>query len=205
MWTSKDATSKRTPIHVPRNSCNDVRNQVGAIDLNRPRHVNHPTSTRPVRKQLDHSAHFHGRFGATYFITICCQRRGVNQVCLNAASSILFETARRYHVSQRCLKLLLLMPDHLHMLIGVPGDAQLSNLIRNFKRITTRIANISWQRNFFDHRLRHDESLDEKAAYIRANPVRAGLIAEGEEWPYAIDARDLNSRPEASISRTAGD
>jgi putative transposase len=167
--------------------------------------VNHPTSTRPVRKQLDHSAHFHGRFGATYFITICCQRRGVNQVCLNAASSILFETARRYHVSQRCLKLLLLMPDHLHMLIGVPGDAQLSNLIRNFKRITTRIANISWQRNFFDHRLRHDESLDEKAAYIRANPVRAGLIAEGEEWPYAIDARDLNSRPEASISRTAGD
>jgi hypothetical protein len=53
---------------------------------------------------------------------------------------------------------LLLMPDHLHMLIGVPGDAQLSNLIRDFKRITTRIANISWQRNFFDHRLRHDES-----------------------------------------------
>jgi len=97
------------------------------------------------------------------------------------------------------------MPDHLHMLIGVPGDAQLSNLIRNFKRITTRIANISWQRNFFDHRLRHDESLDEKAAYIRANPVRAGLIAEGEEWPYAIDASDLNSRPEVSISRTAGD
>src|SRR5207237_4895007 len=96
-----------------------------------------------------------------------------NTAATHAASSILFETARRYHVSQRCLKLLLLMPDHLHMLIGVPGDAQLSNLIRNFKRITTRIANISWQRNFFDHRLRHDESLDEKAAYIRANPVRA--------------------------------
>jgi hypothetical protein len=35
--------------------------------------------------------------------------------------------------------------------------------------------------------------------------VRAGLIAEGEEWPYTIDASDLNSRPEASISRTPGD
>ncbi len=58
---------------------------------------------------------------------------------------------------------------------------------------------------FFRHRVRHDESLDEKAAYIRANPVRAGLIAEGEEWPYAIDASDLNSGPEVSISRTAGD
>ncbi len=103
------------------------------------------------------------------------------------------------------LKLLLLMPDHLHMLIGVPGDAQLSNLIRDFKRITNRIAKIDWQRNFFDHRVRHDESLDEKAAYIRANPVRAGLIADGEEWPYATDASDLNSGPEVSISRTAGD
>src|SRR6266545_1515323 len=32
-----------------------------------------------ARKPLNHSAHFHGRFGATYFITVCCQRRGVNQ------------------------------------------------------------------------------------------------------------------------------
>jgi hypothetical protein len=35
--------------------------------------------------------------------------------------------------------------------------------------------------------------------------VRAGLIAEDEAWPYAMDASDLNSRPEASIVRTAGD
>jgi len=42
-------------------------------------------------------------------------------------------------------------------------------------------------------------------AYIRANPVRAGLIAEGEEWPYAIDANDLDSGTLASIKRSAGD
>ena len=121
------------------------RNQVGAIDLNRPPPVSSNTATnRPARKPLNHTAHSRGRFGATYFITICCQRRGVNQLCLKGVASILFETARRYHVSQRWyLKLLLLMPDHLHMLIGVPGDARLSNLIRDFKRITTRIANIA--------------------------------------------------------------
>jgi len=42
------------------------------------------------------------------------------------------------------LKLLLLMRDHLHMLIGVPSDGQLSNLIRDSKRITTRIGGIDW-------------------------------------------------------------
>src|ERR1700704_5651186 len=72
--------------------------------------------------------------------------------------------------------------DHLHMLIGIPGDAQLSKLIRDFKRITARITKIEWQRNFFDHRLRHDESEDEKAAYIRENPMRAGLITANEKW-----------------------
>jgi len=84
------------------------------------------------------------------------------------------------------------MPDHLHMLIGVPGDTPLSNLIRDFKRMTSRIANIAWQRNFFDHRLRNDESENVKAAYIRANPVRAGLISEHERWSYAIGVNDLD-------------
>jgi putative transposase len=148
-----------------------------------------------VRKPLNHSAHFHGRFGATYFITICCQRRGVNQLCRGSIATVLFETARRYHASQRWyLKLLLMMPDHLHMLVGVPGNAQLSNLIRDFKRITTRIANVAWQRNFFDHRLRHDESESEKVAYIRANPIRAGLIGPKGHWPFAINSNDLEHR-----------
>jgi putative transposase len=74
------------------------------------------------------------------------------------------------------------MPDHLQMLIGVPGDAQLSRLIRDFKRITARMAKIDWQRNFFDHRVRHDESLAEKFETVCQNPVRAGLIAQGEQW-----------------------
>jgi putative transposase len=77
------------------------------------------------------------------------------------------------------------MRDHLHRLIDVPGDGQLSNLIRDFKRITTRIAGIDWQRNCFDHRLRHDESENEKVAYIRANPVRGGLTGPNDHWPFA--------------------
>ena len=91
------------------------------------------------------------------------------------------------------------------MLIGVRGNAQLSRLIRDFKRITARMAKIDWQRKFFDHRLRRDESLAEKFEYICRNPVRAGLITQGEEWPYAIDASYLDSETLASIKRSAGD
>jgi len=38
-----------------------------------------------------------------------------------------------------------------------------------------------WQEEFFDHVLRSNDSLEDKADYICQNPVRAGLVkAEGE-------------------------
>jgi hypothetical protein len=54
-------------------------------------------STKPVRKHLDHTTHFAGRFGAIYFVTICCKRRGPNQLCRETTAAMIFETARRYH------------------------------------------------------------------------------------------------------------
>jgi putative transposase len=41
-----------------------------------------------------------------------------------------------------------------------------------------------WQRGFFDHRLRADESFEEKATYVRMNPVRKGLVGRPDDWPH---------------------
>jgi putative transposase len=140
-----------------------------------------------IRKRLSHTTHFAGRFGATYFITICCERRGVNQLCRKETAAVLAKTARIYHDQRRWhLKLLLIMPDHLHALIRIDGESSLSELIRDYKRITAKLGKISWQRNFFDHRLRHNESSAQKFDYISQNPVRAGLIDSAENWPYAL-------------------
>jgi putative transposase len=139
------------------------------------------------RKRLDHTTHFARRFGAVYFITICCEQRGTKQLCNEKTAVVLFDTARIYHEHGRWnLSLLLLMPDHLHALIGIDGRDFLSPLIRDYKRITTKLARVEWQRNFFDHRLRHNESLTEKFAYICQNPVRAGLVANESVWPYVF-------------------
>src|SRR5438874_735885 len=85
--------------------------------------------------------------------TIRCEARIANQLCREDIARVLFETGRCYHDTQKWyLKILLLMPDHLHMLVGIPGNADLANLLRDFKRVTATIARIHWQRNFFDHR-----------------------------------------------------
>jgi hypothetical protein len=45
---------------------------------------------------------------------------------------------------------------------------------------------IDWHRDFFEHRLRKDESFRQKADYILLNPVRAGLTKLPEERPYVL-------------------
>src|SRR6478672_8443810 len=44
-------------------------------------------------------------------------------------------------------------------------------------------ATTLWQREYFDHVLRSDESYAEKWDYVRENPVRAGLVRSSNDWP----------------------
>jgi mono/diheme cytochrome c family protein len=60
----------------------------------------------------------------------------------------------------------------------------MKQIIADWKRFLATRLNIEWQRDFFDHRLRKDESYREKADYIRANPVRARLVTKPPEWLY---------------------
>jgi putative transposase len=152
-------------------------------------------NTLAVRKRLDHRMHLRGRFGAIYFVTICCELRARNQLCDERLATELFRTALRYHENGRwILNTLLLMPDHIHLLAGVPPENNLSALVRDFKRFTARICGINWQRNYFDHRIRRDESLAEKADYISNNPVRAGLVKSADEWPFVLRLADAHGR-----------
>ena len=70
------------------------------------------------------------------------------------------------------------MPDHLHALLSFPHDLRMKSVISKWKEYTAKHVGIHWQRDFFDHRLRSDESFDEKAHYICTNPVRENLVLE---------------------------
>jgi hypothetical protein len=41
-----------------------------------------------------------------------------------------------------------------------------------------------WQPDYFDRFLRSGESYSEKWAYVQNNPVRAGLVAQADDWPF---------------------
>lgn len=102
----------------------------------------------------------------------------------NRATAIL-ESVTHYHRSGIWwVHAFLLMPDHVHALICVAPDHELALTVQAWKGWQTRTQGIRWQSGFFDHRLRSDESHQEKAHYINQNPVRAGLVAKAEDWPF---------------------
>jgi REP element-mobilizing transposase RayT len=46
------------------------------------------------------------------------------------------------------------------------------------------VATPHWQKGFFDHVMRSEESYSEKWLYVAGNPIRKKLAARIEDWPY---------------------
>ena len=126
-----------------------------------------------------------------YFITICCKHRGTNQLCLPGVGSALLESVRFYRAQQRWFPwLFLLMPDHVHMIVAFGRPYRIEAVVSAWKRYLATKHGIVWQQGFFEHRLRRNESADEKADYIRQNPIRAGLVSEEVAWPFLLEMHD---------------
>ena len=84
-----------------------------------------------------------------------------------------------------------LMPDHGHLFVAFPSDGlTLPEWMRALRTVMgKRLLDLGdekphWQEGFFDHVLRREESYGQKWTYVRSNPVRAGLCAQPEDWPY---------------------
>ena len=149
-----------------------------------------PAPQPTKRKRLFHTTPPWVSSGKTFFITICCTQRHQNQLACPTAFAVMTAALEHYVDSHRLwADLFLVMPDHPHALPSFPPDEQMEKVIRDWKRFVAKQTGIVWQAGFFDHRLRSDESYEEKAHYIRMNPVRAGLAAEPQDWPYVWEVR----------------
>jgi REP-associated tyrosine transposase len=82
------------------------------------------------------------------------------------------------------------MPDHLHLLVeGQAEDSDCKRFIARSKQYsgfyyTRQFGTRLWQRYGFERVLRDNEQTFVIARYILENPVRAGLVAAIEEYPF---------------------
>jgi REP element-mobilizing transposase RayT len=135
-----------------------------------------------------------------FFITACTHERkqilasenlhpAFRDFALQAASHSVF--VGRY----------VLMPDHVHLFAAFGSKpVSLSMWMKSLKNALSKslrrqnIAAPHWQKDFFDHVLRSEESYAEKWQYVLDNPVRKGLVKQASDWPYQGEIHALEKR-----------
>ena len=85
----------------------------------------------------------------------------------------------------------IVMPDHIHAVIQLGSKQTLPRLMQSFKSFTAKEINVRlgrsgslWQAAYYEHGIRHDESLKAIIRYCYENPVRRGLVERARDYPY---------------------
>jgi putative transposase len=124
-----------------------------------------------------------------FSITIAAAQRypwfGIHVELADSAVSLLTDLASE---RETALYAWCVMPDHVHLLLQ---DRDIVEFVRLFKgRMTPQSRSLEptrvlWQRSFYDHCLRGEESLTTVAVYIWDNPVRAGLVDAAAQYAWS--------------------
>ena len=85
-----------------------------------------------------------------------------------------------------------IMPNHVHVLCKLVEVVTLAEIIQSWKgasalkinRLLQRSGTL-WQREYHDRFIRDLDHFHDCRAYIRNNPVKAGLCDTPEDWPFS--------------------
>jgi len=130
------------------------------------------------------------------------------QSAADSAIAQFSETIQTFKVS---LMGYVLMPSHLHALVGFSEVEKLSKFIQSFKSLSSRrikqlklakynnrlYANGTfrlWKPRFDDIIITSEKQFKIKLEYIHDNPIKAGLVAKASEWKYSSAADWYDNR-----------
>ena len=144
----------------------------------------------PRHKHLAHLASFAPE-PVVFFTVVAAGRRAVlaNEDAHEILRGLWQRSAER---NGWCVGDYLLMPDHVHFFARASRMADpMRKWVQMWKSVGARellrrrgLVGPLWQEDYFDRYLRSGEDYAEKWSYVEANPVRAGLAAKPEDWPY---------------------
>jgi putative transposase len=165
--------------------------------------VSKDAGVRPLRNPL---VRYYGR-GDLHFVTFSCYRRKPFLGTRRARDrflKILDQLRTRWEFP---LIGYVVMPEHVHLLIGEPRKGDPSQVLQVLKQKTSRVlrrrrrkstAQLSlrfadsaeapgqfWQRRFYDFNVWSAKKLREKLEYMHLNPVKRKLVAHPKDWPWS--------------------
>ncbi|MFA5394287.1 MAG: transposase [Candidatus Ratteibacteria bacterium] len=149
--------------------------------------------TQKSRKSIRLERTIYEDSGRIFSITMCVFNNKQIFLNKNLADAVWLAAKDGIFSTEADLMAVCLMPDHLHLLVGVKNK-NLVDIISRWKRFTQKMVSKAnckdklWQRSFYDHALRREEQVNVVARYIYENPTRAILTTENKDYPYCWHA-----------------
>jgi REP element-mobilizing transposase RayT len=85
-----------------------------------------------------------------------------------------------------------IMPNHVHVMIRISDGFSLTSIIQRWKGTSAIEMNRHlkrkgklWEPDYYDRYIRDMDHYHDCIAYIRNNPIKAGLCEKPEDWPYS--------------------
>ncbi len=133
-----------------------------------------------------------------YFITICAHMQQ-NLFQRDAIAELMVGTFFKYRdAGEFELHEYVVMPNHVHLLLSIGDQQQLSRAIQLIKggfshslRENGIVFRAVWEQRYYDRRVRDENEFAEFARYIRQNPVRKRLAERAEDYPYSSAGQGL--------------
>ena len=130
--------------------------------------------------RYQHTGNFH-------FITFSCFHRAPYLASPSARN--LFEDAlERIRLRAKfVIAGYVVMPEHVHLLIGEPLKGAVAAAIHALKLSVSlrRTRRPFWQTRYYDFNVFTEKKHIEKLRYMHRNPVVRGLVAKPEDWPWS--------------------
>jgi len=121
--------------------------------------------------------------------------KGMGTCCLRKpfAAEMVVGAMRFFHGARYELFNWVVMPNHVHALVKPLGSFELGAIVKSWKQYTSRRlkpllaweGRAFWQIESYDRWVRHAEERARTVRYIHNNPVKAGLCAAPEDWPWS--------------------
>ncbi|MBM3852587.1 MAG: hypothetical protein FJ399_05470 [Verrucomicrobia bacterium] len=144
---------------------------------------------RPLKRNSGPNALRRGRqssAGSCYFVTLCLHpRRPVLESPV--AAKISAECRHLHEEAAWSLRCMTIMPDHLHLFFRLGRRLTLSQAMARLKAKSRRLfqaPSTDWQKDFYNHRMRPQDSVERVIRYIWLNPYVDGLISQSQVWPH---------------------
>ncbi len=128
----------------------------------------------------------------TYHVTsVTAERRSLFQV--TATAELFLDTLFGYHQQGKfLLHAFVLMPEHFHALITPAPEVSLEKAVQFIKEgfsFRMKRGRVLWMRSFNETQIASAEQFMVCRRYVEENPVRRGLVARAEVYPFSSARR----------------